>query len=155
MVAIRDWAVVVEPMTFADFLRRLIDERGITPSQVAAYAGVGRSTVNYWIRGVSIPERPSVEKLAEGLGIDRDLLRGIVEGRPVDPHAIEAASHTLYVEDPKMLPVLQRIQRRGLAWVLRFDRALAELYDRELEEFIDAVPEESPDRTEGAQGAGC
>ena len=154
MVALRDWAAAVEPMTFAEFLRRLIDERGITPSQVAAYAGVGRSTVNYWIRGVSIPERPSVEKLADGLGIDRDLVRDIIEGRPVDPQAIEAVSHTLYVEDPKMLPILQRIQRRPFAWVQRFERAMAEMYGRELEEFIDAIPDESQSG-ETKQGAGC
>jgi transcriptional regulator with XRE-family HTH domain len=153
MVAMRDWAAVVERMTFAEFLRRLIDERGITPSQVAAYAGVGRSTVNYWLRGVSTPERPSVEKLADGLGLDLDVLRSIVEGRPVDPQAIEVASHTLYVEDPRMLPVLQRIQRRGVAWVERFERAMSEMYNSQVEHFVDALPDEGESRQSKRAGS--
>lgn len=141
MVALQTLAVV-EPMTFADFLRRLMDDRGVSPSQVAAYAGVGRTTVNYWLRGVSTPERESVEKLAEALGIDRDLVRDVVEGRPVDPNAVTAASHTLYVTDPKMLPILQRIQRRGFDYARRVERLLAELYGEELERTIDELPDD-------------
>ena len=141
MVALRNMAVV-EPMTFADFLRRLMDERGLTPSQVATYAGVGRTTVNYWLRGVSTPERESVEKIAEALSLDRDLLRDIVEGRPVDPNAIAAASHTLYISDPKMVPVLQRVERWGLARAKRVERLFAEVYGVELERAIDELPDE-------------
>lgn len=147
MVALQTLAVV-EPMPFADFLRRLMDDRGVSPSQVAAYAGVGRTTVNYWLRGVSTPERESVEKLAEALGIDRDLVRDIVEGRPVDPNTVTAASHTLYVTDPKMLPILQRIQRRGFDYARRVERLLAELYDEELERTIDELPDEPEPESE-------
>ena len=152
MVALTTLAPV-EPMTFAEFLRRLMDERGIKATQVATYAGVGRTTVNYWLRGVSIPERESVAKLADALSLDLDLLRGIVEGRPLDPHAIDAASHTLHVDDPKMIPLLQRLARRGFDQLRRFERAMAEVYGDQLEDFIEAEARERKDT--GAQGAGC
>lgn len=87
---------------FTEYMRALMAERSdLTPSKVAAYAGVSRTTVNYWLRGVSRPQPESVEKLATALGVDYTLLRDIVEGRAVDPAAIEDASRTIRVDDPK------------------------------------------------------
>lgn len=163
MVAVHAVAVVetVEPMTFAEFLRGLMHDRAITASQVAAYAGVGRTTVTYWLRGVSTPERESVDKFSEALGLDRDLVRDIVEGRPVDAAAVTAASHTLYVTDARMVPVLQRIQRWGLERAQQVERLLIEIHGREMQGFLDAadaLPDDDPapgPSLGGLQGAGC
>jgi len=111
MVAHRELETpVLERMSlFQDYLRRLMDERGITASQIAAYAGVSRSTVNYWLRGVSRPTAESVAKLADALGVRYEVLRDIADGRPIPVETVQEADVTITVDQPGKAPILRRI----------------------------------------------
>lgn len=137
-------------MTFADFLRALMDERDLNQSQIATYAGVGKSTVSYWLRG-SEPKGKSVEKLCEALGLDRDLVRDIVDGRIADPAVVHEASLTVRVDDPILASAFRRMMRWGGRRVEHLERIGREIYEAQVERDLPDIPRETDERKEGVQ----
>lgn len=63
------------PTPFAEFLAAEIQSRGISPRQVAIYAGVSPNTVSNWLRGISVPKHETLLKLSAALGIPYEKLR--------------------------------------------------------------------------------
>jgi len=58
-----------EERTFADRLRALIDERGLTQEELATRVGVGQTAIAMMLARQCRPQRRTVHKLAEALGI--------------------------------------------------------------------------------------
>ena len=136
-------------MTFADFLRALMDERGLNQSQVAVYADVGKSTVSYWLRG-SEPKTRSVDRLCAALGLDRGLVRDIVDGRVSDPGTVQEAALTVRVDDPQLASSFRRMMRWGRQRVAKLERIGQEMYDDQVEYFIEALPDGESREGKGA-----
>jgi lambda repressor-like predicted transcriptional regulator len=55
--------------TFAERLRRLMDAKGITQSELAAKIGVGQPAVSMMLKRSCRPQRKTIEKIALALGV--------------------------------------------------------------------------------------
>lgn len=55
--------------TFAERLRSLMDAKGITQSELAAKIGVGQPAVSMMLNRTCRPQRKTVEKIANALGV--------------------------------------------------------------------------------------
>lgn len=65
---------------FGKRLYKLMLGKGWNQSELSRQANISRDSVSTYMRGVSFPERPNLERLAKALGVDPDdLLPNIVE----------------------------------------------------------------------------
>ena len=69
-----------DPMEMGRRLRAAIDERGLSASEFADSAGIGRTSVYRWLEGYTAPGSKSLALAAVRLGISADYLLGI-DGR--------------------------------------------------------------------------
>ena len=60
--------------TFTTNLNRLLQERGITQAELAAYMEVSNTTVNNWVKGYKVPRMDKVDKLCSFFKIKRSEL---------------------------------------------------------------------------------
>lgn len=67
--ALRDY-LVVDGMSFGDYLQALLDVRNLRQADVADMAYLSRAFVHRLIAGTRRPERHSVDVLAEALNLD-------------------------------------------------------------------------------------
>lgn len=51
-------------------LKRLMDERGITKTQLSRKLGWSYNTIDYWLRGDRVPDRTGIEAICDYFGID-------------------------------------------------------------------------------------
>jgi transcriptional regulator with XRE-family HTH domain len=56
--------------TFAEALRALIDERGMSQAQLARSVGVSAQAVSAWTTGSVTPARENVERIEDELAVD-------------------------------------------------------------------------------------
>ena len=74
-------------MTFADRLRQLREEKGLTLDEVGQYIGVGRANIYKYEHGIIVNIPPDkVHKLAELFGVTRPYLMGWTDDRGINPH---------------------------------------------------------------------
>lgn len=67
-------------MRFGEVLREVMDERGVTQSQLARMSGVSRQAINRLIAGhVRDPRLPIAKKLASALGVSLDEIAARME----------------------------------------------------------------------------
>ncbi|WP_314797215.1 helix-turn-helix transcriptional regulator [uncultured Selenomonas sp.] len=60
--------------TFTDNLNRLLQERGITQTELAAYMEVSNTTISNWVKGYKVPRMDKVDKLCSFFKIKRSEL---------------------------------------------------------------------------------
>jgi ribosome-binding protein aMBF1 (putative translation factor) len=60
--------------TFGERVRTLMEAQGFTQSDLAAAMGIGQSAVSEMLRRDSRPQRRTVERVAEALGVDPERL---------------------------------------------------------------------------------
>ena len=60
--------------TFTDNLNRLLQERGITQAELAAYMEVSNATISNWVKGYKVPRMDKVDKLCSFFKIKRSEL---------------------------------------------------------------------------------
>lgn len=51
-------------------LKRLMDEKGVTKTQLSRKLGWSYNTIDYWIRGDRVPDRTGIEAICDYFGID-------------------------------------------------------------------------------------
>ena len=67
-------------MTFGEALIRIMDEKGISPSELAARSGVRKQTINELMKGRSKePTFAKAKALANGLGVPLQLLADMTD----------------------------------------------------------------------------
>lgn len=66
-----------------EIFERLIQEKGLRPSDVAKATGVPPSTFTDWKKGRSAPKAEKLQKIADFLGVSVSYLRGAPETRGV------------------------------------------------------------------------
>ncbi len=92
---------------FADTLKRLRTEQGLSQAQLAGRVYVTRSTVARWENGSRLPDAAMINRLAQNLGVDVNaLLNAAVES--------DEAPNVIMVEDRRVvlagsLPVLEKV----------------------------------------------
>lgn len=65
---------------FSNFVRKRIEELGMTYDDVARRIGVGKNTVNNYANGYSAPVYPISRRLAKALGVEKGALDFLIEG---------------------------------------------------------------------------
>lgn len=79
-----------ESSTFADNLKRLLTQRGISQRVAAQMAGVSASTMADWLSGTAPSDLHKVAALSKALNVSfESLCLGTHEGRPIDQIPIE------------------------------------------------------------------
>ena len=92
---------------FAETLKRLRTEQGLSQAQLAGQVYVTRSTVARWENGSRLPDAAMINRLAQNLGVDVNaLLNAAVES--------DEAPNAIMVEDRRVvlagsLPVLEKV----------------------------------------------
>jgi transcriptional regulator with XRE-family HTH domain len=92
---------------FAETLKRLRTEQGLSQAQLAGQVYVTRSTVARWENGSRLPDAAMINRLAQNLGVDVNaLLNAAVES--------DEAPNVIMVEDRRVvlagsLPVLEKV----------------------------------------------
>lgn len=70
--------VKYDPKQRAEFkknLKRLMDEKGVTKTQLSRKLGWSYNTIDYWIRGDRVPDKTGIEAICNYFGIsDVELL---------------------------------------------------------------------------------
>ena len=61
---------------FGDKVKRILDERGLTATEIAKQSGVERSMLSAYIHGQRNPKRITVQRLADALGLDISEISG-------------------------------------------------------------------------------
>jgi transcriptional regulator with XRE-family HTH domain len=79
-------------MTVAEILTKTLREQRISPVEAAQKSQVGRSTMHRLVTGDAKPQIATVRKLADGLGIDFDVLLDAALADERDPEAEEQAA---------------------------------------------------------------
>lgn len=51
-------------------LKRLMDEKGVTKTQLSRKLGWSYNTIDYWIRGDRVPDKTGIEAICDYFGID-------------------------------------------------------------------------------------
>lgn len=62
---------------FAEELRRVMVEKGVTQSELSKASGIGRSSICQYLAGKNIPEPDRVEQLARALGVNPEDLTDV------------------------------------------------------------------------------
>ena len=94
-------------MLFAETLRKLRTEKGISQRELAERLFVTRSAITHWENGSRVPNAEMLSRLSECLGVSVDTLLGSGEAESESPKVI-------MVDDRKIiltggLPVLQKV----------------------------------------------
>lgn len=63
-------------MSFSEVLTKIMDERGISMYALAKMLDCSQSTVKYWLSGTTNPQRGTMKRLAETLGVSVEVLQG-------------------------------------------------------------------------------
>ena len=66
---------------FKDRLRKAIEQRGVTASELSRLSGVGKSDICYYLKGSYLPKQDKVYLLAKALDVDPGWLITGVEQR--------------------------------------------------------------------------
>lgn len=66
--------------TFMSNLNRLLQARGVTQAELAAYMQVSSTTVNNWVKGYKVPRMDKVDRLCDYFKVSRGALL-----EPFDP----------------------------------------------------------------------
>ena len=85
--------------TLPDFIRTRLQELKWTQTKLAEASGVSEGSISNMLRGKSIPETYTIERIADALGVPRQKILGLLaeEGRPdaveppIDPGALYIA----------------------------------------------------------------
>jgi XRE family transcriptional regulator, fatty acid utilization regulator len=77
-------------MDFANNLKRLRAERGLTQEAVAQLVNVSIRNIQNWERGAREPRLAALKSLAEGLGVSVDVL--LAEAKPAKKPAPKKAA---------------------------------------------------------------
>lgn len=85
--------------SFGQWLARQLVRREWSGADLSRRLGTGTSTVSMWIRDVRNPSPASSERIADALGVDRDVVLSLAGHRPldeeVDPDSPAGRIHSL------------------------------------------------------------
>lgn len=81
-----------------------LESLNMSARKLAAYTGVSNSTASQWLRG-AVPERESVQKLADGLNVPVDRIEALIKGE-IDKDEMPKVGRSLLIDDPNKFPDL-------------------------------------------------
>lgn len=88
-----------------DVLQKLLDERGITATDVARETGISRSSMTDWKKGRSTPKYEKRKKIADMFGVTVDYLDGVSPFPYGEEKSFEVCSESNTVT----IPILGRV----------------------------------------------
>jgi len=94
-------------MLFAETLRRLRTERGLSQRDLAGRLFVTRSTVARWESGSRLPDAAMIARLSDCLGVDIHTLLSAVAESDASPNVIMVEDRKIILSDA--LPILEEV----------------------------------------------
>lgn len=64
-------------MSFAQQLKKVMEERNMTQSDLSAMTGIGKSSISQYLSGKNIPRESVIEKFADALECSVAVLKGV------------------------------------------------------------------------------
>lgn len=95
---------------FSEWLRAMMARRGLSARQIAVMTGIANSTISMWLKDATVPDRPTIRRFADGMGMSYEVVRQVVEGEITADEAV-AADRALQVDDPQKMGGLRMIVR--------------------------------------------
>lgn len=93
-----------EKIVFANNLREILNEKGVSQQTLADNIGVSKSAVSFWLSGQKYPSPGKIQKIADYLGVRKSQL--IDETPPVSVE-VERVAHKLEQLTPSQLEVVE------------------------------------------------
>lgn len=104
---------------FANTLRDLLREKGLTASEAARKAGLSPASVNFYVNGNRCPDAPALFKLCNALDVSADYLLGLSPDHSMDIE-FKAAYKKLGISE-KAANTLHKYRRPALDYFLSED----------------------------------
>lgn len=79
-----------ELFSFAERIKTLRENSGLTQTEIARQLGISRSGVNAWEMGLSVPSTQYIVELARNFGVSTDYLLGMSETSTI---SVKGLSH--------------------------------------------------------------
>lgn len=101
-------------VTFGEWLGDQLEARGLIQMDLAERTGFGTSTISRWLSDEITPRGPACDRIADALGIDRNVVRKRANRRGVSVDAPPGTNETLRTLTNRMAGVeaeLERIRR--------------------------------------------
>ena len=128
---------------FCENLRRLLDERGVSMSELASSIGVAQSTISMWCAGQRVPKMNGVQAVADFFNVDwQEMLESDEDKKKqleaarfaelftrLDDHGKNLVM-TILMAELKKLPQIKEVRGRGLMIGIEFDEPIKEIRHR-------------------------
>lgn len=92
---------------FADMIKQLRSEKGLSQAQLAEQIFVTRSTIARWETGSRMPDAVMISRLAKSLGVDASTLYGLLSEAEETPNIIMLDNESIILSGG--LPVLEEV----------------------------------------------
>lgn len=93
---------------FANKLRKLLREQGITQRQLARNINIGESQVNKYVRGMALPSADTLARIENTLGLYKGTLQAIVDEEDFDA---DGDLHVMSTREEEILKAWNRGER--------------------------------------------
>jgi transcriptional regulator with XRE-family HTH domain len=121
----------MEELAFMFRLRKALEDKGITKSELSRISGVGKSDITYYLKGRYVPKQDKCYMLAKALDVDPGwLMTGI------EPVADEELVPIVIPDSEKFRKVMEYMQRFPEDYHMVMD-AYQRTYNKMREEGID------------------
>lgn len=92
-----------EKIVFANNLREILNEKGVSQQTLADNIGVSKSAVSFWLSGQKYPSPGKIQKIADYLGVRKSQL---IDDVPAVSYRADLLAHKLEQLTPSQLEVV-------------------------------------------------
>lgn len=93
-----------EKIVFANNLREILNEKGVSQQTLADNIGVSKSAVSFWLSGQKYPSPGKIQKIADYLGVRKSQL---IDDVPAVSYRADLLAHKLEQLTPSQLEVVE------------------------------------------------
>ena len=94
-------------MLFADTLKKLREEKGLSQSEIAKRMYVTRTTVSRWESGHRLPDAAMITRLSDVLGVDVNILISAAAQSDKNPIVIMVDDNKVFLNDG--MPIIEEV----------------------------------------------
>ena len=95
-----------ERFIFANNLREILNEKGISQQQLADAVGVSKSAVSFWLSATKYPTPGKIQKAADFLGVRKSQL---IDDVPAVSFRVDLLARKLEQLTPSQLDIVERM----------------------------------------------
>lgn len=96
-------------MTFAEKLKNLMQDLGLSQSKLADLTGIGKSSISQYLSGKNEPSKERKKEIARALGVQEDYFEAF--------EAAATVQHGVIVNLP--VPIAAKLMKKSKEWVMQ------------------------------------